>query len=166
MKPIRRKRVVFPNASRDNVTPSFARLAVHRHERALVAGRSEGATSLERLTPRACSCEVMAVRQLETPEQRRAMLLDGLHDVEIAAGAMSLQRDRESEEWESLTLVARAAHALDTLADREHLPPGALAALRELVTALEAPARRAFEEAGCADAYGWNVTRSSAARTL
>ncbi len=162
MKPLRRKRVVFDHEPA-KVTGDFARLAVSMHERAAVTGHAEPLTTLERLTPRACSCDAMAVRLLDTDEQRHALLAEGLRDVELAAGALAIRGGPHAELFE---LVSRVAHELNFHHDAgPQRLDNAVKVLGKLVPSLERPTRRRLKEQGI-DGSAWDlVWREGAART-
>lgn len=133
---------------------SMARFRVQVVERKQLEGE-EARWPVERRTPRACHCAEAAIRMPATPMQWRALLEDGLHDAELAAGGLYLD--------EGDPLFALAARALYEIASALETESGtrrdrALAVLSEAVPALEQPMREQMATLG--HGYGWSVVQA------
>lgn len=131
----------------------MARFRVQVVERRRLKG---AAWPVKRETPRACHCAEAVIRMPSDLPEWQALLEDGLHDAELAAGGLHLELGGEL--W---ALVARVlyevAAAVEAPARRQHL----VDVLTKMVPALEAPGRANFA-ANELDAagYGWSVVQA------
>lgn len=148
LKPIPRAQLV----SRVDHGERYARFRVQVVERRHVEGAP---WPVERRTPRACHCVEAVIRMPATRAQRLALLEDGLHDAELAAGGHYLETGEPF-----FALAARALYEIAAAleagpsARRDH----ATKALERAVPALERPWRKSQERDG--HRYGWSVVQA------